>query len=293
MYTLKEVAERWNKTENDILRMAGNNDLQVWTYIDFYGFYYRKMFDHGKTVDGRHDVIIALEAQKDRGARVMKFGRPTRWVNYSFDEKLQWKSDIWINACNNGGWIKQLARIPCEYLSGLIVNETISTGFFYGETDLQVYMPLEENFMAHQCCIIDIPSSKMRFVSVEKKALCFKVDDITSMEDNHPGLESGGADGVSEISPDTHGSEITAILDPEHPWYSELLAYAVQAWIELYSTRDGRSGDNTYKPSGGHIKMIEDWLTKQNSRLLTPTSIGYLGKVINSSKRGGPNKTQE
>jgi len=83
------------------------------------------------------------------------------------------------------------------------------------------------------------------------------------------------------------------ILDPEHPWHSELLAIAVKAWIELYSKREGNSSDNTYKPSGGHIAMIENWLSEQKSPLLNRTSREYLGKVINPSKGGGPNKARE
>jgi hypothetical protein len=91
----------------------------------------------------------------------------------------------------------------------------------------------------------------------------------------------------------TPNDEIADILNVNHPWHSELLSLAVKGWIELYSTREGNSSDNAYKPPGGHIAMIETWLNGQESPLLTKTSRGYLGKVINPSKGGGPNKTQE
>ena len=91
----------------------------------------------------------------------------------------------------------------------------------------------------------------------------------------------------------TPNDEIADILNVNHPWHSELLSLAVKGWIELYSTREGNSSDNTHKPPGGHIAMIEKWLSDQKSSLLTKTSIEYLGKVINPSKSGGPNKTQE
>lgn len=87
-------------------------------------------------------------------------------------------------------------------------------------------------------------------------------------------------------------TDLKGILDQQHPWYSELLAVAVKGWVELYSTRHGNRGDNAFKPHGGHIKMIEEWLNKEDSSL-SKTSIEYLAKVINPSKSGGPNRTQE
>ena len=92
-------------------------------------------------------------------------------------------------------------------------------------------------------------------------------------------------------TPPPYGDEIAAILDPDHPWHSELLAIAVKGWLEIYSKHEGNSSDNTHKPPGGHIAMIKEWLSKQNSSLLTKHSTGYTAKVINPDKHGGPSKT--
>jgi len=116
-----------------------------------------------------------------------------------------------------------------------------------------------------------------------------KTDLKTWLEEFHPELKPAflfGAEG-------TPGDEIADILNPDHPWHSELLAIAVKGWLELYSNREGNSSDNTHKPPGGHIAMIKGWLSGQISPLISKTSIGYLGKVINPSKGGGPNKSQE
>jgi hypothetical protein len=95
------------------------------------------------------------------------------------------------------------------------------------------------------------------------------------------------------VAPSFVDSEMVKILDPLHPWHSELLAFAVQAWLELYSEREGKRNDNQYNPPGGHIAMIQKLLSQKKSNLLTQTSIEYLGKVINPCKAGGPNKMQE
>jgi hypothetical protein len=91
--------------------------------------------------------------------------------------------------------------------------------------------------------------------------------------------------------PPPFGNEIAAILDPGHPWHSELLAIAVKGWLELYSNRDGNSSDNAHKPTGGHIAMIEKWLSEKSAEL-SNNAIDYTAKVINPAKRGGPSKTQ-
>jgi hypothetical protein len=100
-------------------------------------------------------------------------------------------------------------------------------------------------------------------------------------------------DGTTQDLPNClSDTDLKGILDQQHPWHSELLAIAVKGWMELYSNREGNSSDNAHKPTGGHIAMIEKWLSDQKSALLTKTSTEYLGKVINPSKSGGPNKTQ-
>lgn len=38
MYTIKEIARQWNKTENDVLRMIKKECYQVWTFVSFYGY---------------------------------------------------------------------------------------------------------------------------------------------------------------------------------------------------------------------------------------------------------------
>jgi hypothetical protein len=83
------------------------------------------------------------------------------------------------------------------------------------------------------------------------------------------------------------------VLNPNHPWHSELLAVAIKAWIELYSTREGSCSDNTYKPPGGHIAMIEKHLQESGGQPLSKASVEYLAKVINPSKSGGASATQE
>jgi hypothetical protein len=85
---------------------------------------------------------------------------------------------------------------------------------------------------------------------------------------------------------------IADVLNPDHPWHSELLAIAIKGWMELYSNREGNSSDNSYAPTGGHKGMIRKWLSDQKSPLLTPTSIEELAKAINPCKSGGPSKTQ-
>lgn len=127
-------------------------------------------------------------------------------------------------------------------------------------------------------------------VEIECQTIAISRTDLKAwLEKFHPEMKPAFLFGTKG----TPGDEIADILNPDHPWHSELLAIAIKGWLELYSNREGNSSDNTYKPSGGHIAMIEKWLSGQESSLLTKNSIGYLGKVINSSKGGGPNKTQE
>ncbi|MGD9947673.1 MAG: hypothetical protein AB7U29_04235 [Desulfobulbus sp.] len=80
---------------------------------------------------------------------------------------------------------------------------------------------------------------------------------------------------------------ISEILNKEHPWYSENLALAVNAWIALYSDHEGRKGDNAFKPYGGHKKMIASWLEDHFNKDTSPTARESIAAVVSPCKAPG------
>jgi len=87
-------------------------------------------------------------------------------------------------------------------------------------------------------------------------------------------------------------NQLAKILDSNHPWHSENLAMAVNAWLELYANREGNRNDSTFKPPGGNTKLINDWLKEKNQSIGTTTQ-EHFRVIINPDKRGGPNKLSE
>lgn len=87
-------------------------------------------------------------------------------------------------------------------------------------------------------------------------------------------------------------SHLSKILDPTHPWHSENLAMAVNAWLELYANREGNRNDSTFKPPGGNTRLIEEWLDERNPNI-GKTTKEHFRVIINPDKRGGPNKLSE
>lgn len=85
---------------------------------------------------------------------------------------------------------------------------------------------------------------------------------------------------------------LSMILNSRHPWYSEPLANAVQAWIELYSKREGNKLDNSYRPAGGNSNLIDKWLDAHIKNIGKTTKEHYRF-IINPSKQGGPKKIPE
>ena len=83
------------------------------------------------------------------------------------------------------------------------------------------------------------------------------------------------------------------LLDSDHGWYSEPLAVAVKAWIDIYQNRPGNSHDREYKPpNGGHRGEIKTWLGKNAPKLLKPTSLTHFTAILNPDKRGGSAATR-
>lgn len=89
-------------------------------------------------------------------------------------------------------------------------------------------------------------------------------------------------------------TSLEMILDESHPWYSEPLANAVKAWIDLYSKRDGDKLDNGCRPVGGNTNLINDWLDAHlDKKNIGNTTKGHYRFIINPSKQGGPQKIPE
>lgn len=88
-------------------------------------------------------------------------------------------------------------------------------------------------------------------------------------------------------------ADLAKVLDKNHPWYSEPLAYAVRAWMELYSEREGDKDDNQFRPEEGNSKYIDKWLKKNVNEKIGETTRGHYRFVINPSKQGGPKKLPE
>lgn len=129
-------------------------------------------------------------------------------------------------------------------------------------------------------------TDETRFIKIRKEELCImnKTFSALKAELHKSPVEQGTLHAADD--------KITAILDPTHPWHSELLATVVKGWLEHYYTREGDRHDSTYKPAGGHINMLTDWL-KENEKLLSKTAIKNLAQVMNPDKRGGASKTPE
>lgn len=78
---------------------------------------------------------------------------------------------------------------------------------------------------------------------------------------------------------------IAKVLDDTHPWHSKRLACAVKAWRELYESREGNGMDNAFKPKGGNIVFIDDWL-KKNAQDIDAHE--HIAIVVNPSQKSGP-----
>lgn len=84
-----------------------------------------------------------------------------------------------------------------------------------------------------------------------------------------------------------HSSMIAEVIDKEHPWYSENLAHAINAWFALYADHEGHKGDNAFKPHGGHKKMIEKWLQDHFDKSITPTARQNIAAIVSPCKFPG------
>jgi len=83
-------------------------------------------------------------------------------------------------------------------------------------------------------------------------------------------------------------SEINEILNKNHPWHSPKLAMAVEAWIALYANHEGKKDLNEFKPYGGHIKMIKDWLQISKKRTCSGAERDHIANVVNPAPGSGP-----
>lgn len=93
---------------------------------------------------------------------------------------------------------------------------------------------------------------------------------------------------------DTDITNIAKILDKSHPWHSEPLATAVNAWVTLYSERHGNKHDNQYKPKdGGNTKLIDEWLSTFVDKNMGNATKGHYRFIINPDKKTGPTKLPE
>lgn len=89
---------------------------------------------------------------------------------------------------------------------------------------------------------------------------------------------------------------INKVLDQtDNEWYSEPLAIAVTAWLELYAKKEGtRKNNKNRKKNGGNTALVEEWLEKHHPEIIEhPTTTGHYCFIINPSKQGGPGKTSE
>jgi len=67
-------------------------------------------------------------------------------------------------------------------------------------------------------------------------------------------------------------------LNPDHEFYSEELALAVKAWLDLYG--DG----GTYQPNQAHKKQIQSIL---DGKELSNEAIMRISTLVNPKKKGG------
>lgn len=78
------------------------------------------------------------------------------------------------------------------------------------------------------------------------------------------------------------------LLNPSSNWYSEELALAVRAWIDLYQNRPGSRFDREYKPQdGGHGGIITDWLKNNAPEIKGSSAKARFITIVNPDKSGG------
>lgn len=122
--------------------------------------------------------------------------------------------------------------------------------------------------------------------------LVVRTSDFRKLEENLAGEEKVMENGEKTEKP-TVETSTAKVLDPDHSWRSETLALAISAWEALYADRKDSPAE--YKPPGGHIALIRDWLKKNApiGKKPTETAIARMAEVINPDKSKGPKKTKK
>jgi len=238
-YTLAEAAANLNKSENDLLRMAGIGGLSL--YVSYNG----RVLDDSKKFTTCTN-IARHRTNPDTGAMSLSI--------------------------LNSGWFSGELIISNTAAIELLTKERV----FYSEFESYDSNDKENNRLK-RIYLANHRGESAR-IPITRDILLIALD-AASQENDH---DSKSFD-----------SQIMVILNPEHPWHSELLAVAVKAWIELYSKREGHKLEGKCKPNGGHIAMITKHLQEPGGQPLSKTSVEYLAKVINPSKSGGASATQE
>lgn len=210
-----------------------------------------------------------------------------RW-NVSIEEVIQLaidgKVNLWIyydgfiakhteNRIEDGILVQGHFRLHAHAVGGLLVEDrAIRYSYLYDDNGAE-YLPhnqLEGDF------------GNPKYATIGWNDLFISGDDVKAMEHEYPHLRP-----VKSI---VSNSELSAILDPAHPWYSELLAISVKCWVDLYSTRDGQRHDNRHKPARGHRAMIMEWLKKHKLGPLSNNALDHIGSIVNPDKKGSSRK---
>jgi hypothetical protein len=157
-------------------------------------------------------------------------------------------------------------RIPPHVIGWFMASDTVVAPFLYDDSEI----------------VGDFIITRI-FYRVSKKALIFKAEDIEKI------LPVGKEAESKQITID---SSLAMVLDKSHPWHSEPLATAVNAWLDLYSKREGNKLDNSHRKPGGNTRLINDWIDKNLENIGESTRKHYR-VIINPSKQGGPTKSHE
>lgn len=232
-YKLSELAEKWNRSVEDLLHMAAARELVL-------SFYFSGM------VSGFSKELPGGMISADPGGV------------YSFYGSLSAESikSVLINSNDENMW--------SNYIHHLSLRD--------GRTAL---LAESEIISTHKLLVMsdEVARIEAKFPDIKKNHVGPNL--------SHQQLEKGAL----EIS-------LAMILDEDHPWHSEPLAKAVQAWLELYSTREGNRHDNSHRPPHGNTKLINDWFAIHVGKIGN-TTLEHYRFIINPSKQGGPTKIPE
>ena len=109
---------------------------------------------------------------------------------------------------------------------------------------------------------------------------------IEKMETKNFPIQEEKEQSAAEDKPD-----LRKVFDKDHPWHSQQLLLAINAWMALYGNRKDSPAE--FKPPGGNIALIVEWLDRHKANMaISATTVQHIATLVNPDKSKGPRKTR-